>query len=348
MKDISAKRNYAFDVMRVIALSAVIMIHVSSRLFDGFEFSSFFVGNIFNSVSRFAVPVFAMVTGALLLNEEKKLSFKAVLSGYILKTAALFLFWSFLYAMLFFVAVPIKNGEAVAVSDVLVRAFKGHYHMWYLQMLLAFYCVLPLIRHFTEKQSKKAAQILICSLVLIQSLLPLIDLLLSEKKLMPFYEKSGLRIFFGFHLFFLAGWYFNTFRLSQKQRSFLYTAGALSLAFTVIVSAVVAFDRQTAYTEIYNSLYLNNVIFSFAVFEFFRHRFGNADKVPEYITGISSLSFGIYIVHPIVLELFCEKGFMPSSPLLYVITLWLITAVLSYLICFVISKIPFIKKIIRT
>ncbi len=345
------KRNHAFDVLRVVALSAVIMIHVSSRLFNSFDAEAFFVGNIFNSLSRFAVPVFAMVTGALLLNEEKKLSCKKLLSEYILKTVLLFLFWSVLYAVLFSVLVPLKNGNAPDISKVFTSIFKGHYHMWYLHMLIGFYLVLPLYRRFVIKANKSIVAVMIAVLTVVQSLIPIADLLLKEHsgfELMHIYENSGLRTFFGFHLFFLYGWYVRSFRLSAKARYAIYILGAASLVFTIVATAFISMSENKAYTDLYNSLYLNNVCFSFAVFLFFLQKYKNKESIAKPVTDISRLSFGIYIIHPIIVELFCEKSFMPSSPVLYVITLWLMAAVLSYLICLAVSKVPFLKKIIRT
>ena len=68
-------RVCSFDLMRIIAICAVILIHISADYVKSYPNDSieFISNNILCSCSRFAVPVFLMISGALMLNEEKKL-----------------------------------------------------------------------------------------------------------------------------------------------------------------------------------------------------------------------------------------------------------------------------------
>lgn len=78
---ITERKNY-LDVLRVIAIAAVIMIHVSASFVNFYNSSlDFALGNIFDSISRLAVPIFLMISGALMLNEEKEFNCK---KGYFL------------------------------------------------------------------------------------------------------------------------------------------------------------------------------------------------------------------------------------------------------------------------
>ena len=351
MNQIATKRNYAFDVLRFAAISAVIMIHVSSRLFYEFDSATFLVGNIFNSVSRFAVPVFAMITGALLLREEKEISVKEVFSKYILRTALLFVFWSGVYVVIFRVLVPLKNGIQPDVSEMLKSFIKGHYHMWYLYMLAGFYLVLPLMKKFVRKDNMKAVSCVTAAMIIIQSLLPLADIFIvkhTEFSVVSFYENSGLRTFFGFHMFFLLGRILSSIEIKKIYKCLIYVSGGVSIVLTVVFTQIISEKKAEAFTRLYDNLYLNTVITSVAVFVFIFSLFKNKNDTVALIKSVSGLSFGIYIVHPIVIELFCSRPFMPQSPVLYIISLWLITAVVSYAVCLAVSKIPFIKKLIRT
>ena len=66
-KEKTKKRIYYFDVLRVIACLAVIMIHTSGTyVLRNFRTFNFWVRNLFDSLSRIAVPLFVMISGALL------------------------------------------------------------------------------------------------------------------------------------------------------------------------------------------------------------------------------------------------------------------------------------------
>jgi surface polysaccharide O-acyltransferase-like enzyme len=67
--------------MRIIAICAVVMIHISAEFVNAFPNGTFdFVcGNILNSLSLFAVPIFFRISGALMLNEDKKVTTRKIL-----------------------------------------------------------------------------------------------------------------------------------------------------------------------------------------------------------------------------------------------------------------------------
>ena len=69
----TVKREYAFDILRVIAMIMVITVHVSnvySRSFGIISNNAFLVSLVFNTISRISVPIFLMISGALLLDRE--------------------------------------------------------------------------------------------------------------------------------------------------------------------------------------------------------------------------------------------------------------------------------------
>ena len=71
------EREYAFDVLRVIAMIMVIIIHVSNvytRSFNFIDTNSYLVSLIFNTISRVSVPNSSM--------------------GYIIFNLGIFISWS--------------------------------------------------------------------------------------------------------------------------------------------------------------------------------------------------------------------------------------------------------------
>ena len=69
------KKNILYlDVLRIIATFAVIAIHVVTLYWNDYDVSTYEWGafNVFDSISRWAVPIFCMISGYLFLNNEKK------------------------------------------------------------------------------------------------------------------------------------------------------------------------------------------------------------------------------------------------------------------------------------
>lgn len=71
------KRLVYMDWLRVLATIAVVTIHVSAgyvSVLDANNASRWMAGNLFESISRASVPIFVMISGALLLKGTKDIS----------------------------------------------------------------------------------------------------------------------------------------------------------------------------------------------------------------------------------------------------------------------------------
>ena len=84
--------------LRIIAMYMVVIVHTSSPLimqYGKVAGSYWFWGDFYNAISRFGVPVFVMITGALLLNRDQEpVPFLKKRLGRIIVP---FLFWSLIY-----------------------------------------------------------------------------------------------------------------------------------------------------------------------------------------------------------------------------------------------------------
>ncbi len=86
--------------------------------------------NFYDSIVRWAVPSFVMISGALFL--QRDIPFKKFFSKYIFRIVTAFLFWSFVYA----VANYAKNKDII---KALGHFIMGHYHLWFLFMITGLY-----------------------------------------------------------------------------------------------------------------------------------------------------------------------------------------------------------------
>lgn len=146
--DHSKKATYLFsiDALRVIAILAVIMIHVSTKTLatlklnvDEGIFSLFF-----NQISRFAVPLFFLISGFVLeLNNKNKLSYVTFFKKRASRIIIPFLFWSLVY----FTLGRNFNITAVVSDKFLWTVILGtaSYHLYFIPTLILFYLAFPIL-----------------------------------------------------------------------------------------------------------------------------------------------------------------------------------------------------------
>ena len=151
------ERNIALDVTRIIAVLSVVMIHTSAGLVTSYEIGSpeFMWGNILDSVSRIGVPLFIMISGSLMLDENRNVSIKGLLSHNIPNIVVLLIFWSGFYSIYFNVVAPTMRGETVNFRNALFSFIDGYYHLWYLFMIIGLYFITPFLREFVRKENKR-------------------------------------------------------------------------------------------------------------------------------------------------------------------------------------------------
>lgn len=164
------KRESNFDLLRIISAVAVIVIHVSATYYGALtdkttfgyiNFNNAFVTSLYNSLSRFAVPCFVMLSGAFLLGDERNADYK-YFYGKAFKSVGIptviFSVLFFLYSILVKTAlIFFENREITELLDPFKDFIKGEpfYHMWYLYMLIGVYILIPVIIRFKNDVGEK-------------------------------------------------------------------------------------------------------------------------------------------------------------------------------------------------
>ncbi|MCL2134122.1 MAG: acyltransferase family protein [Candidatus Bathyarchaeota archaeon] len=149
------------DLIRVVAISAVLLLHAISNLatqpiINMGMLHWWVVVDIYQSFGRMGVPLFLMLSGALLLAPSKKdeqidYFFKKRFS----RIGLPFLFWSIIYFIWAFYITNTPFTQDFIINGIL----KGPYvTFWYIYMLIGLYLLTPLLRvmvaNFTAKHFK--------------------------------------------------------------------------------------------------------------------------------------------------------------------------------------------------
>ena len=134
-----------FDYLRILATLAIVALHTCGKANVEIASTNWNVLNIYDSLTRWGVPVFVMISGALFLGKD--IPMQKLLKKNILRIITAFLFWSLLYTMW---KIQISEHSS-SLRDVLLTFFKGHYHMWFLYMIVCLYLIVPLLNKIVAR-----------------------------------------------------------------------------------------------------------------------------------------------------------------------------------------------------
>lgn len=339
-----------FDHLRLLATFMVIVIHVSGPYWYTAEISSpqWQILNLLESLSRWSVPVFFMISGTLFLGSSRDI--RVILRKNLLRIVTAFLFWSAVY-------IGICFGKGQYTPAEAFREFlAGYYHMWYLYAIAGLYLAVPILRMVA--QSRQTMHYFLAMAFLFGCLLPqgAIFLGLVSPEARNTAERLLSLLSFqsvcGYSLYFVLGYCLHSADISPRNRKILYSLGAVSLLATVLLSGAASRILGQP-VHVFLEYMTPNVFFvSAAVFVFARYNFRYGRLSPALVSLLQKLSvysFGVYLVHPLlydVLRYNLGVDLMACNPLLSVPAASLGLMVVSYGISAVLNRIPLLKKYI--
>ena len=303
-----------FDWLRLLSALAVVAIHVTAPLvgqpwmYGAYAWNA---GNVFNALSRPAVPVFLMISGALFLGREIPVG--RLYKKYILRLALAFLFWSAVYALL--LPAP-ENPETP--PELLFRLLSGHSRFSFLLYLAGLYMLTPCLRALAREDALRRYFLLLC--LLFQGLLPMLCELAGLCPL-PAVAKSGewlagmlkrmaVSLPLGYSGYFVLGYHLHTAELTPRRKALLCAAGVLGAAVTVWGTRLL-WQRSGSFSELFYSYLSANVaaqavgLFVFAESVLARVPLGPRGRKALQI--LAGGCFGVYMLHTPVLELLLGK-----------------------------------------
>ena len=146
----------AVDLLKSLAIVGVLLIHVSSGGYSAPLGSLDWTASLFwGSLLRGAVPIFLMVSGAIMLDPGYSLDFRKLWGRKIPRIVAALLFWTFAYQVRALLVSGYITGAGLlqAVKNTILARYEPH--LYYLFLILLVYALLPvtrlIVRHADEK-----------------------------------------------------------------------------------------------------------------------------------------------------------------------------------------------------
>ena len=342
----NGERKQYFDLLRIVASFAVVVLHVAANGWSAADVHSpaWNAMNLYDSIVRWGVPVFFMISGALFLKADKPIS--KMYSKYILRLVIAYLIWSLLYALIKF-----KPGNSI--FSLLKNVYVGKYHMWFIPTLIGLYMITPLLRPIVAKPGG-AAYFLVLSFIF-GILLPQIAStaeLFSEslgKHLATGVNKFRMSFVLGYSFYFVLGYYLDNIVLGKKLRTCLFILGPLGFIFTIAATFAVSRMKGEANELFYNYLTVNVMLETVFVFIMFKSAFERRElgaKASSAASNLSKWSFGVYLLHPLIIIVLRKVGFYTDSfsHFVSIPVMSIIVYTVSMLISAILNKMPIVNK----
>lgn len=353
----TTKRELYYDIIRIVACLLVILNHTIG-VFDKFNviaLSKWVVADLLFFICKTAVPLFLMLSGALLLGKEE--SYKKFIIHKVIKTIFILITWSiiykFTYALILDHRIISITESMISIKEFITEPVSVHF--WYLYMLIGIYLMTPFIRKMIHNFSQKDYIVFLSLWIIFACLIPFINIIHP----LNYSGYFQVPIFTGYIGYYIGGYFLDNIKLNKStliSSIFTFTLGLLiSTTFTYKLSLI---DNKTS-RALDAAILFPIAISSFALFILIKQlviiikeKLSIKPQIINTITNISSKTFGIYLIHMIVISIFkktliYKKFFMEYH---YSISDTLIFDLVIFILCFlivtIIKKIPLIKNIV--
>ncbi len=339
------KRLVYLEWLRILAALAVVTIHVSAGVVtdNAQEYKTpWMAGNFFETISRWAVPMFVMISGALMLSSTKEISTAAFLKKKLAKILIPLTAFSIIYY-----ANEVRKGEITySISDFIKRFATDDimYHLWFLYMIAGLYLITPLLKILIQNAKRKDIEYFIV-LWLFASVL--------SKWLEYFVGYSfKIELFFVTHYigYFVLGYYLFTYDFHKEWRTFMYIGGIIGFITTFFMTYHESLKIDEPLEQFWYDEHSPNVLLmAVALFILFKSTKIGQVRLPWFGNVISQASFGIYLIHIFVMQILYEKFdfvWFNLHPIIGIPYKVIAVVTMSTILVVIVKKIPLLRGII--
>lgn len=331
-----------FDVLNIAACFAVIFLHHNGIVHGFTNTLAWRESLIVECAFYWAVPIFLMLSGANLLNYRSKYSTSEFFKKRIIRTVIPWLFWS-IVMLIWKVSIDSFVLEKHSVTYILglIFNYKIETKYWFFGSLFACYLAMPVFSLLCN--NRKILWYVVGLNFIFISCLPAI------RNWTGISWNMNVPVVGDLIIYVLLGYLLSTEEITSKQRRIMYLCGIVSLIFRYVY--VYIFSVKSGQTDVtikgyrmFHAVFLAVAVFEFAkTIEWKKYLPGKLiKKLPE----ISSCSFGIYLIHPIVMYYEQTIFQIPKEGHIWRILMAACTYVVSFVIVFILKKIPLLGKYI--
>ena len=355
-----SERIFYFDVLRVMAILGIIFCHASIiYVVKDMGTLNFYFSAFYDCLRDFSVPIFVMLSGALLIGKRDSLThfFKKRLS----RILTPFIFWAIISIIYSFInikhSIDINHGLDI---------FFGHggtmgVTFWFVWMIIIVYIGIFIINKIMEYGNKKRESFEKKFIGALTILSVAYIIMFQQHLFGSAYYSLLLSYYISFLTFAIIGyWLVNTNLAETKVKPAILTIITAILSAALYISYICLYVVPTSIANNHFTYlgYFTIQILTISVCIFLMFKYLSKteifkkieDKYGNIIISLSKYSYGIYLCHYLVL--FNIKLFLSSyidltvqNSIIWIPLLVAVTLIISVLILWILNKIPYVKNI---
>ena len=320
MKDSRLNRIPYIDVARALAIISITTNHAYNRSFAtdfgtqaeylALPFLVSVLKTLTHSFSRLGVPIFVMITGALLLPRDYSKNYSKFLKHNWLRlfiTTEIWLAIMFWYLQLFPNSILFTNGFGYCLlrffmTLLFINPVTMH-SMWYMEMILCVYLLIPILSVALQKLPSYAfwlplVIVAVCSFVLVDFNSVLTGLGVSEEVSTSL---SSANVFSMFVVYLMIGYWISRGYLQKYSTAIILL---LFIVFFILVSALQLWLYSTESDIIVAKGYKSFLLLgaSTFLFELLRRTEYENGRFLSSCRFLADIAFGIYFIHICIME----------------------------------------------
>jgi surface polysaccharide O-acyltransferase-like enzyme len=346
------------DLIRTVAIILVILLHAAIEPTPNLDIMSpqgvqlWWTSNIYDSIARSSVPLFVMLTGALLLQPNKvdeplRVFFKKRWNRIgipVIFWGSIFFAWNFLV-----------REQSLSALSILQGILAGPYvHFWYVYILLGLYLITPLLRVVVANAHWRIIRYFLIIWFIGTGIISLVTLY-SNLSAQTIWFKNNVFLLTGLIGYFILGAYVVKLRF---RSSILYMGLILSTVWTIVGTFFLVGTLGESYSQFsLDATSFSVIIASVTLFlilaaipnQTIENRFPHGNKI---LKVISQNTLPIYLFHIIILETL-QKGYLgvkisvtTMNPIIEIPLITALTLILCLAIIVPLKKLPYVKRII--
>lgn len=338
-------RYYYIDVLKVFCAFFVVLLHTTAMGIYNTNQPEWCIFIVFNSLTRFAVPLFVLCSGAMLLRPEKNnIDTFSLLALRLKKIGIPLLFWSMFYEVHL-----ILNGSEKNFMMIIQDFLSGDvmYHLWFLYMLMSLYIISPVLCEIKIKIGKYffLVWIIFCVIFLIRNI---------------YHFSVSTYIFYisPYVCYFFLGYWIHESMHENLNKSLTQWMNfrVMSMILAICVFSI-AYGTICVTQNSLNEMFFANdnlfvVIGSLIIFYVCRLKEETFKKLcNRWIPYFSKLTFGVYLIHVYVLgkiyySLLGGDIYSVKHPVMVALALSVPVFLISMLVTAILKKIPGLRSVV--
>lgn len=294
------ERILYIDIIKILAMLLVVLLHCSGEVIrykttTSLGFASI---NFMESITRVAVPLFIMASGAYFLNPKNDISLKSLLKKNIPKIILVLIISSSIMELAKFIIKP----EIISTKEFIKSIILGDDILWFFYTLIGLYILTPLLRCITKSKENTVYFLILYFIFTIAA--PSIIYFFNLETTKELLSQLSLNFIGGLVGYYVLGYYLDQYQIKKKTKNFLFLAGILGFISTFLLTEYLSIKNGKLDVFYYKNCSITVFFHTIFIFILCKEICKNKKYTNKKLNRVATSTLYIYPIHRLLLIVF--------------------------------------------